>query len=321
MQSTYTHGARAKTSITRTSSTSTEDRPHHISITIDGKDCNVIMVNHQKDDTPTQPQPPTERVKPGPPLASQSTGTTSTNRKRSYAGKITEVKIFPDTQAHHSTLQHSEAHQHDQPEGKKETPWTPHQTYDNKGCANFHQNSEGIVVTTPSGHPLCGYCRIPSHPRSTCQMRIKHLAQNIDRLYHPEKGVVLSNNQRRQRNKLPNEEQVAKHNIAGTSKIKANNTTVGTTSPTKKFRPPNDTQKYITEVTKSGIPNYWSTNGQLVVSQQGDLRCNYCVTYYPKQNEFADFNKLHVKSDVLAKFKDSKFPAYFPSAETRPRCQ
>ena len=45
--------------------------------------------------------------------------------------------------------------------------------------------------------------------------------------------------------------------------------TVGTVSPTKYFRPPNDTQKYINETDKFGIPNYWSTDGQLVVSHQG----------------------------------------------------
>ena len=37
-----------------------------------------------------------------------------------------------------------------------------------------------------------------------------------------------------------------------------------------------------------------------------------CVIYYPKQNEFANFNKLRVKADVLTEFKNSKIPACFP---------
>ena len=176
MQSTDIHRARAKTSATRTSSTANEDQPQHVIITIDSTECNIIMVNQHNDNTSTQTQPSTRRTNPAPPLASQAIGGNHQGKKRSYAGNITEARIFPDHQAHNSTPQQSEAQGHDLPEGKKETPWTPQQTYDNKGCANFHQNSEGVVLTSLSGHPQCAYCRTPSHPRSTCPMRTKHLA-------------------------------------------------------------------------------------------------------------------------------------------------
>ena len=137
-------------------------------------------------------------------------------------------------------------------------------------------NSEGVVLTSPSRHPRCAYCRTPSHPRSTCPMRTKHLAQKIDRLYHPEKGIVKSNNERRRCNKFFDEDPVANHNIAGTSKIRAEKIDTITASPTKSFRPPNNTQKYINETDKFGNPNNWSINGQLIVSKQGLVRCGYC---------------------------------------------
>ena len=107
-------------------------------------------------------------------------------------------------------------------------------------------------------------------------MRTKHLAQNIDRLYHPEKGIVKANNERRWCNKFPNEDPVANHNIAGTSKIRAEKIHTVGASPIKSFHPPNITQKYINETDKFGNPNYWSINGQLIVSNQGLVRCNYC---------------------------------------------
>ena len=114
-----------------------------------------MMVNWHNDDTPIQTQPSTRRTNPVTLLASQAIGSNPQGKKRSYAGNFTEVRIFPDHQAHHSTPQQSEAQGHDLSEGKKETPWTPQQTYDIKGCANFYQYSEGVVLTSPSGHPHC----------------------------------------------------------------------------------------------------------------------------------------------------------------------
>ena len=185
MQSTEAHGARAKTSTSRTSSTrSKEDRPQHITITIDGMDCNIVEATQPMDSAPTQTWTSEPTTNQEPPIESQTIGAM---KRRYYAGHITEIRIFPDHQARLSNPQQSEAQEHDLLEETKTAPWTPQQSYDSKGCANFHGNSEGVVLTSPSGHPYCAYCRITSHPRSTCPMRSKHLDQNIDRLYHPKR--------------------------------------------------------------------------------------------------------------------------------------
>ena len=160
MQSAHIHGARAKTSTSRISSTANEDQPQHVTITIDSMDCDIVMANQQTDGALTQNQPSKRSTNQGTPVASQAIGSNQHRKKRSYAGNITEVRIFPDHQAHQSTPQQSEAQGHDLLKGKKITPWTPQQTYDVKGCANFHQNSEGEVLTSQSGHPHCAYCRI-----------------------------------------------------------------------------------------------------------------------------------------------------------------
>ena len=175
MQSTHTQGARAKTSASRTSSTANEDQPQHVTITIDDMDCNIVEATRQNDSAFTQTRTSNTNTDQGTPMAPQAIGTNPHKKRRSYAGHITEVRIFPDHQAHHSTPQQSEAQRHDLLEGTKMTPWTPQKTYDVKGCANFHHNSEVVVLTSLSGHPHCAYCRITSHPRSTCQMRTKHI--------------------------------------------------------------------------------------------------------------------------------------------------
>ena len=51
MQSTNTHGARAKTSATRTSSTTKEDQPQYVTITRDSMDYNIVMANQLNNDT------------------------------------------------------------------------------------------------------------------------------------------------------------------------------------------------------------------------------------------------------------------------------
>ena len=282
MQSTETRGARAKTSTSRTSSTrSNEDQPQHITITIDGMDCNIVEATQPVDSAPTQTWTSESNTNQESPIASQTIGA---KKRRYYAGHITEVRIFPDHQAHQSTPQQSEAQRHDLLEGTKMAPWTPHQSYAGKGCANFHENSEGVVLTSPSGRPHCAYCLITSHPRLTCPMRSKHLAQNINRLYHPEKGVARWNNERRRCNKFPDEPPVANHNIAGTSKIRAETVYNTAVSPTKHFKPPNNADKFINENDKSGKPNYWSIDGQLIVSQTGHALCSYCgIPYHSRE--------------------------------------
>ena len=173
MQSTEAQEARAKTSTSRTSSTrSNEDQPQHITITIDGMDCNIVEATQPMDSAPTQTWTSEPNTNQESPIASQTIGA---KKRRYYAGHITEIRIFPVNQAHQSNPQQLEAQGHDLLEGTKTAPWTPHQSYDSKGCTNFHENSEGVILTSPSGHPYCAYCHITSHPRSTCPMRSKHI--------------------------------------------------------------------------------------------------------------------------------------------------
>ena len=115
-------------------------------------------------------------------------------------------------------------------------------------------------------------------------MRSKHLDQNIDRLYHPEKGVARSNNERRWCNKFPDEPPTANHNIAGTSKIWTETVHDTAVSPSKHFKPPNNANKFVNENDKSGKPNYWSIDGQLIVSQTGHALCSYCgIPYHSRE--------------------------------------
>ena len=146
---------------------------------------------------------------------------------RKYVGQITNLQFVnnPDNQQYRgkSSLQTTKAAQQDPTVEETTTSWTPHQTYDSKGNSNFHQDSEGVVLTTPSGHPYCAYCRIPSHPRRSCPMRIKDLTNQVDRLYHPSRGIVESNNERRRKNKSPTAEHEddANHNVGGQTKIRS----------------------------------------------------------------------------------------------------
>ena len=98
------------------------------------------------------------------------------HQKRMYVGQITNLEIINNIggQTHQTgnSPQDSEATQLGLMDGETKTPWTPHQTYDSKGNGNFHQNSEGVVLTTPSGHLYCAHCQIPSHPRRTCPLRL-----------------------------------------------------------------------------------------------------------------------------------------------------
>ena len=222
MQSTEAQGARAKTSTSRTSSTrSTMDQTPHVAITIHGMDCTIIEETQPLTNVATQ----TGKSSPNTHHTSSATHQSArAKRKRHDPGQSTKIRSLPDHQAEQSNPPHSEASRHDLQRGTRKPAWTPHQTYDNQGCANFHENSEGVVLTSPSGHPYCAYCRTTSHLRSTCPMRSKHLAKGINRLHHPQKGIAQSNNERRRCNKFPDEPAVANHDIAGTSKIRAEST-------------------------------------------------------------------------------------------------
>ena len=140
-------------------------------------DCEIIEATQPFTNAATQTwtsSPNTHQVSS---TASRAVGS---KRRKHDPERITKIRIFPDHQADQSKPQHSEAPRHDLQRGTRKATWTPHQSYDNKGSANFHENSEGVVLTSPSGHPYCVYCRTTSHQRSTCPMRSKHLAQGID---------------------------------------------------------------------------------------------------------------------------------------------
>ena len=299
MQSTEAQEARAKTSTSRTSSTrSNEDQPQHITITIDGMDCNITEATQPMVSASTQTWTSEPNTNQESPIVSQTIGA---KKRRYYARHITEIRIFPDHQADQSNPQQSEAQQHDLLGGTRKAPWTPHQSYDVKGCANFHKNSEGVVLTSPSSHPYCAYCRTTSHPRSTCPMRSKLLAKNTNRLYHPEKGIARSNNERRRCNKFPDEPPVANHNITGTSKIRAQSIYNIAVHPSKHFKPPNYADKFVNDKDKSCKPNYWSIDGQLIVSQTRHALCGYCGI--PSHSR--EICRLRLQDKVGGKFYNS----------------
>ena len=129
-------------------------------------------------------------------------------------------------------------------------------------------------------------------------MRSKHLDQNIDRLYHPEKGVARSNNERRRCNKFPDEPPTTNHNIAGTSKIWTETVHDTAVSPSKHFKPPNNANKFVNENDKSGKPNYWSIDGQLLVSQTGHALCGY----WGIPSHSREICKLRMQDEVEGEF-------------------
>ena len=219
MQSTQKEGARAKTSNPRIRSTSKEDSPRYIIVTNNNKDCNLVTVDGNDYDTITQGHPSKRTIATKTSSANQTADDRPQKTRRSYAGTITGIRFFPEQQEHPSTSQESQSEKDPMSERKKEVPWTPKQFYDVKGNPDYHMNLDGVVLTSLSGHPFCAYCRIPSHSRRSCHIRIEDLARNIDRPFHPNRGIIKSNNERYRQNKFPNELPPAKHEIAGTSKI------------------------------------------------------------------------------------------------------
>jgi len=163
MQSTEAQGARAKTSTPRTSSTrSTRDQIPHIAITISGMDCTFAKETQPLTNVATQTWTLSPTTHQTSSATHQSAGT---KRKRHDPEQPVEIENFQNHQAEQSSPPYLEVPQHNSQGGTRRAAWTPRQTYDNQGCTNFHENSEGTVLTSPSGHPLCAYCRTPSHPR------------------------------------------------------------------------------------------------------------------------------------------------------------
>jgi hypothetical protein len=57
---------------------------------------------------------------------------------------------------------------------------------------NFHRDQQGIIIKTSAGHPWCNYCFIASHARDICKYRRMDMEYGIDRLEHPDKGLLQS---------------------------------------------------------------------------------------------------------------------------------
>ena len=275
MQSSEKHGAKVKAL--------TKDSPRHFIKANNGKDCDIVTVNKEDYDTITRGHPSKRTLTSKKSAATKTVDHQPQTTRRSYAGTITGITFFPE-QEPPSTSQTPQLTGTTVTERKKEIPWTPKQFYDVKGNPDYQMNSDGIVLTSPSGHPFCAYCRIPSHSRRSCHIRSEDLAQNIDRPFHPNKGIIKSRNERHRHNKFPNELPPAKHEIAGTSKIRAKSIHVDTPIENQThFRPPKDPQKFASDTDEYGNPNYWSSKGTLVISRQGHTRCHYCgITSHPR---------------------------------------
>ena len=269
MQSSEKQGARAKTP--------TKDSPRHFIISIEDDTYNTVTVNQEDYDTLTRGHPSTRTVTPKTPSAPKAVDHHPQQTRRLYAGTVTGITFFSE-QNLQSTPQSSQPMENDESKGKTEIPWTPKQSYDDKGNPDYQMNADGIVLTSPSGHPFCAYCRIPSHSRRSCHIRIEDMAQNIDRPFHPSRGIVKSKNEKARHNKFPNELPPAKHKIPGTSKIRAESTYADIPNVNKHphFRPPRNPQKFIDNTDTKGVPNFWTSKGSLLISQQGHALCHYC---------------------------------------------
>ena len=69
------------------------------------------------------------------------------------------------------------------------------QSRDADGINNYQQTDNGKLITNHRGHPLCNYCGIPSHQRSTCRIRLRDVENCIKRNTHPARDNLTSGNQ------------------------------------------------------------------------------------------------------------------------------
>ena len=124
--------------------------------------------------------------------------------------------------------------------------WELAQTKDPQGINNFHQDSNGKLITTDSGSPQCNYCKLPNHARQRCAFRLKDLDYNIDRQVHPRKGFLTKYEAR---NYLP---------------------------PPRHHRSPMSL-RLATESDSSGHSRFWQTrSGHIIYSIDNQPQCSYC---------------------------------------------
>ena len=60
------------------------------------------------------------------------------------------------------------------------------------GHMNYRQSQDGNLHKSPSGHPLCNYCGVPSHKRELCAIKIKDRKDGLTRVFHPERDANTS---------------------------------------------------------------------------------------------------------------------------------
>ena len=126
--------------------------------------------------------------------------------------------------------------------------WELCQTKDPQGINNFHQDLSGKLTTTNSGFPQCNYCKLPKHSRQGCTFRLKDLDYNIDRQFHPRKGLL--------------------------TKFEARNYI-----PSPKRRRSPMSLRLATEIDDSGHKRFWQTlNGHIIYSIDNQPQCSYCGT-------------------------------------------
>ena len=66
---------------------------------------------------------------------------------------------------------------------------------DDQGINNYQLTDDGKPVIGTTGHILCNYCGVPSHPRTRCTTRIRDEENGIRREIHPNRGLIPSGNQ------------------------------------------------------------------------------------------------------------------------------
>ena len=166
----------------------------------------------------------------------------------------TIYRLTPMGKSNHPVHQEGPCRTHLQDRGLNPTQvdnvpdWEIAQTRDPKGINNFHQDSNGKLTITNSGHPECNYCKLPKHSRQACVFRLKDMQHDIDRRCHPKKGYL-------------------------------------TKEDAKEYKPPKKrtispmSTRLARELDNTGNPRFWQTkDGHIIYSINNQPHCAYCGT-------------------------------------------
>ena len=85
-----------------------------------------------------------------------------------------------------------------QPKSPRNDTIRPSNSENNQRAHNYQLTKDGQYILNSGGYRLCDYCGVPSHPRTRCNARIKDETNGIIRAIHPNRGQLLSGNQRRE---------------------------------------------------------------------------------------------------------------------------